>query len=411
MVKANSVVYNTRWRKSFPLEILAASLHRSTADPLPHRPRKRLSNPTHRVLLDRQLRAAFRPGKHLSANGIAVCHHRFQIPPNPSLFMYAVEAVDIVKTYGDVRALDGVTVRFEPGIVYGFLGPNGAGKTTLIRVLTTLLVPDSGSASVAGIDVLSNPVAARQRIGLAGQYAAVDEYLTGRENLEMVGRLYNLSAEEARRRSNDVLERIGLTEAANRQVGTYSGGMHRRLDLAASMVGRPEVLFLDEPTTGVDPQSRLDVWDLIEELVSEGTTLLLTTQYLEEADRMADRIGVIDRGKLIAEGTTDELKDRIGGDVVEIHVADEERADAAAAMARVAGEAATVEGSSISIPAIRGAQTVTAVVRELEAASIDPKDIALRKPTLDNVFLTLTGRKAEEEPSPTPARDLRRARA
>ena len=322
--------------------------------------------------------------------------------------MYAVEAVDIVKTFGDVRALDGVTVRFEPGIIYGFLGPNGAGKTTLIRVLTTLLVPDSGTASVAGINVLSNPVAARQRIGLAGQYAAVDEYLTGRENLEMVGRLYSLSTEEARKRANDVLERIGLIEAAHRQVRTYSGGMRRRLDLAASMVGRPEVLFLDEPTTGVDPQSRLDLWDLIEELVTEGTTLLLTTQYLEEADRMADRIGVIDRGKLIAEGTTDELKDRIGGDVVEVHVAPEERADAAGAMARVAGETATIDGSSISIPALRGAQTVTAVVRELEAASIDPKDIALRKPTLDNVFLTLTGRKAE--PTSTPTRGRRTAK-
>ena len=324
--------------------------------------------------------------------------------------MYAVEAVDIVKTFGDVRALDGVTVRFEPGIVYGFLGPNGAGKTTLIRVLTTLLTPDSGTASVAGIDVLSNPVAARQRIGLAGQYAAVDEYLTGSENLEMVGRLYNLSAEEARRRANDVLERIGLMENARRQVRTYSGGMRRRLDLAASMVGRPEVLFLDEPTTGVDPQSRLDLWDLIEELVTEGTTLLLTTQYLEEADRMADRIGVIDRGKLIAEGTADELKDRIGGDVVEIHVAVDDLAVAAEAMARVAGEEATVEGSSVSIPALRGTRTVTAVVRELDTASINPKDIALRKPTLDNVFLTLTGRKAEEDSTATPAPGRRRAK-
>ena len=324
--------------------------------------------------------------------------------------MYAVEAVDIVKTFGDVRALDGVTVRFEPGIVYGFLGPNGAGKTTLIRVLTTLLVPDSGTAKVSGIDVLSNPVAARQRIGLAGQYAAVDEYLTGRENLEMVGRLYNLSSEEARIRANDVLERIGLSEKAHSQIRTYSGGMRRRLDLAASMVGRPEVLFLDEPTTGVDPQSRLDLWDMIDELVSEGTTLLLTTQYLEEADRMADRIGVIDRGKLIAEGTVDELKDRIGGDVVEIHVTAEDRSAAAAAMTRVAGEEAAVEGSSISIPALRGTQTVTAVLRELGAASISPKDIALRKPTLDNVFLTLTGRKAEEESSPTPKRGRRRTR-
>ncbi len=325
--------------------------------------------------------------------------------------MYAVEAVDIVKTFGDVRALDGVTVRFEPGIVYGFLGPNGAGKTTLIRVLTTLLKPDSGTASVAGIDVLANPVAARQKIGLAGQYAAVDEYLTGRENIEMVGRLYSLSTVEARKRANDVLERIHLTDAANRQVGTYSGGMRRRLDLAASMVGRPEVLFLDEPTTGVDPQSRLALWDLIEELVFGGTTLLLTTQYLEEADRMADRIGVIDQGKLIAEGTTDELKDRLGGDVVEIHVASDDRAAAVEALTRLAGEQPTVVRSSISIPALRGAQTLTAVVRELDAASVDPKDIALRKPTLDDVFLTLTGHKAEEDSTPTPSPSRRRAEA
>ena len=321
--------------------------------------------------------------------------------------MYAVEAVDIVKTFGDVRALDGVTVRFEPGIVYGFLGPNGAGKTTLIRVLTTLLKPDSGSATVAGIDVLNDAVAVRQRIGLAGQYAAVDEYLTGRENIEMVGRLYNLSSAEATARADQVLERIKLADAAHRQVRTYSGGMRRRLDLAASMVGRPEVLFLDEPTTGVDPASRLDLWDLIEELVEGGTTLLLTTQYLEEADRLADRIGVIDHGKLIAEGTSDELKEQMGGDVVEIHVDSDDRSTAAAALGRVAGEEATVEGSSISIPAPDGASTLTAVVRELDQASIHPKDIALRKPTLDDVFLNLTGSKAEHETKPVAARGRR----
>jgi ABC-2 type transport system ATP-binding protein len=321
--------------------------------------------------------------------------------------MYAVEAVDIVKTFGETRALDGVTVRFEPGIVYGFLGPNGAGKTTLIRVLTTLLKPDSGIASVAGIDVLENAVAVRQKIGLAGQYAAVDEFLTGQENVEMVGRLYNLGVSEARDRANQVLERIHLTEAADRPVKTYSGGMRRRLDLAASMVGRPEVLFLDEPTTGVDPASRLDLWDLIEELVEGGTTLLLTTQYLEEADRLADRIGVIDHGKLIAEGTTDELKDQMGGDVVEIHVYPDDKTPAAAALARAGGDEPTIEGSTITIAAPEGARTLTAVVRELDAAAIEPKDIALRKPTLNDVFLTLTGHMAEDEAAPVPARGRR----
>jgi ABC-2 type transport system ATP-binding protein len=317
--------------------------------------------------------------------------------------MYAVEAVDIVKTFGDVHALDGVTVRFEPGIVYGFLGPNGAGKTTLIRVLTTLLKPDSGSASVAGLDVLNDAVSVRQRIGLAGQYAAVDEYLTGRENIEMVGRLYNLGQKDARDRAAQVLERIHLTDVADRQARTYSGGMRRRLDLAASMVGRPEVLFLDEPTTGVDPGSRLDLWDLIEELVEGGTTLLLTTQYLEEADRLADRIGVIDQGKLIAEGTSDELKAQMGGDVVEIHVHSDFKASAIEAMARVSSEEPTVLGAAISIPAPDGAKTLTTVVRELDQANIDPKDIALRKPTLDDVFLTLTGHKAEDETEPETA--------
>ncbi len=311
--------------------------------------------------------------------------------------MHAVEAQDIVKTFDDVVALNGVTVAFEPGIIYGLLGPNGAGKTTLIRVLTTLLKPDSGSASVAGIDVAAMPVAVRHRIGLAGQYAAVDEYLTGRENVEMVGRLYNLEAAEAHRRTSDLLERIKLTEAADRQVKTYSGGMRRRLDLAASIVGRPEVLFLDEPTTGIDPASRLDLWDLIEELVEGGTTLLLTTQYLDEADRLADRIGVINHGRLIAEGTSDELKTQMGGDVVEIHVSESDRAGAAQALMTVSGGELAQERNTFSIPAPNGSRTLTAVVRELDARGVEPNDIALRKPTLDDVFLALTGGRTEAE--------------
>jgi ABC-2 type transport system ATP-binding protein len=325
--------------------------------------------------------------------------------------MYAVEAHDVVKTFGDITALDGVSVSFEQGIVYGFLGPNGAGKTTLIRVLTTLLKPDSGTALVAGIDAIQDPVAVRHKVGLAGQFAAVDGFLTGRENVEMVGRLYNLSKKEASRRAEEVLERIHLIEAADRPVRTYSGGMKRRLDLAASIVGRPEVLFLDEPTTGVDPGSRLDLWDMIEELVEGGTTLLLTTQYLEEADRLADRIGVIDHGNLIDEGTSDELKDRLGGNVVEVHVAPDDRGTAAGALTTVADGELRTEGQSLLIPATRGALTLTAAVRALDDAGVTPQDIGLRRPTLDDVFLTLTGHKAEDElKAPTTARRGRRAR-
>jgi ABC-2 type transport system ATP-binding protein len=324
--------------------------------------------------------------------------------------MNAVEAHDVVKTFGDVTALDGVSVIFEEGIVYGFLGPNGAGKTTLIRVLTTLLKPDSGTAKVVGIDAIHDPVAVRHKIGLAGQFAAVDAFLTGRENVEMVGRLYNLSNKEASRRAEEVLERIHLIEAADRPVRTYSGGMKRRLDLAASIVGRPEVLFLDEPTTGVDPGSRLDLWDMIEELVEGGTTLLLTTQYLEEADRLADRIGVIDHGKLIDEGTSDELKDRLGGSVVEVHVASDDRGTAADALTAVADGELRTEGQSLLIPATRGALTLTAAVRALDDVGVTPQDIGLRRPTLDDVFLTLTGHKAETDFQSSPrARRGRRA--
>lgn len=309
--------------------------------------------------------------------------------------MFAVETNEVTKYFGDVHALEGVSLKFEPGIVYGLLGPNGAGKTTLIRILATLSRPTSGTALVGGIDVTQNPMAVRNRIGLGGQFAAVDGYQTGRENVEMVGRLYNLSDAETKKRAADVLDKISLTDAADRQVKTYSGGMKRRLDLAASIIGRPEILFLDEPTTGVDPGSRLDLWELIEELVAGGTTLLLTTQYLEEADRLADRIGVIDQGKLIAEGTSNELKARMGGDVVELSIDDADRARAAEALQRVAGEEPTTVGQSLQIPALRGVDTLTQVVRELDSSDIRPTDIALRKPTLDDVFLSLTGHAAE----------------
>jgi len=309
----------------------------------------------------------------------------------------AVTVTNVSLSFGDIQALDGASLAFEEGIVYGLLGPNGAGKTTLIRVLTTLLRPDSGSALVVGVDVVADPVGVRAQIGLAGQFAAVDQHLTGRENIEMVGRLYNLPKAEARGRAGEILERIHLTDAADRQVKTYSGGMKRRLDLAASMVGRPRVLFLDEPTTGVDPGSRVDLWNLIEDLVEGGTTLLLTTQYLDEADRLADRIGVIDYGKLIAEGTSDELKAKVGGDVVEIHAREEDMGEARACLFKVSGEEPDVEGSSLSIHAPDGSKTLAAVVRELDACGLEPKDIALRKPTLDDVFLTLTGHRAMDE--------------
>ncbi len=327
-----------------------------------------------------------------------------------------VRVADVVKTFGpQIRALDGISLEFEPGIIYGLLGPNGAGKTTLIRVLTTLLRPDSGSAWVAGIDVVADPTAARERIGLAGQFAAVDEYLSGRENVEMVARLYNLSPAEAKHRAADVLERIGLDDDADRLVRTYSGGMKRRIDLAASLVGRPEVLFLDEPTTGVDPASRIGIWDLLKDLVEGGTTVLLTTQYLDEADNLADRIAVIDQGRLISEGTGNELKDKLGGSVIEVSVAAEVREAAMDALRPIAGEDVTYEEyrDAVCFPAPDGSQTLLAAVRSLDAAGITPDDVALHKPTLDDVFLALTGHAAttEEEGEPEPvAADRKRRR-
>jgi ABC-2 type transport system ATP-binding protein len=304
-----------------------------------------------------------------------------------------VEVDGLVKQFnGGVRALDGLTLTVARGTVYGLLGPNGAGKTTLVRVLATLLPPDAGSARVAGIDVRHDPAGVRARIGLAGQVAAVDELLTGRENLEMVGRLYGLPRRQARHRAGEILERIRLTDAAERQVKTYSGGMRRRLDLAASLAGRPQVLLLDEPTAGLDPASRLDLWELIGDLVGTGTTVLLTTQYLEEAERLTDRIAVIDHGRLLSEGTGDQLKDRVGDAIVELRVPAEDQRRTLAALQRVgtARPAGDQRPGQIVLQAPAGARTLREALGRLDAAGITPVDAALRKPTLDEVFLRLT---------------------
>lgn len=310
----------------------------------------------------------------------------------------SIVADSVVRCFGDVRALDGVSLSVEAGTIYGLLGPNGAGKTTLIRVLTTLLKPDSGAGFVAGIDVVAHPSLARKSLGLAGQTAAVDEFLTGRENLVMVGSLYHLPAREVKLRATEVLERINLTDAGDRPVSTYSGGMRRRLDLAASLVGRPEVLFLDEPTTGLDPRSRLEMWGLINELVQDGATVMLTTQYLDEADRLADLIGVIDHGRLISEGTASELKAKLGGDIIDVAVSADDRDQAASVLSRITGREASWNDASFTftIPAANGATTLTEVVRGLDQAGVVPDDLALHRPSLDDVFLSLTGHPAEE---------------
>jgi ABC-2 type transport system ATP-binding protein len=310
----------------------------------------------------------------------------------------AIQAENLVKTFGDVRALDGVSLDVPEGTVLGLLGPNGAGKTTTVRVLTTLLQPDSGRATVAGVDVLKHPNKVRGLIGLSGQYAAVDEYLTGRENLRMVGELYQMSSRDAKARALELLEWFNLTEAMDRPAKTYSGGMRRRLDLAAALVVRPPVMFLDEPTTGLDPRNRLALWEVIESLVEQGTTLLLTTQYLEEADRLAHDIAVVDHGRVIARGTADQLKAQIGGERVEVVVhRREDLTEALAALAPYAKGDPAVENNTrrITVPVSGGAKVLADVIRELDARSIEIDDIGLRRPTLDDVFLSLTGHGAE----------------
>jgi ABC-2 type transport system ATP-binding protein len=326
----------------------------------------------------------------------------------------------LTKSFGTVQAVKGVDLAVEEGTVFGLLGPNGAGKTTTIRILTTLLQPDEGKATVAGFDVVRDAARLRPVIGLAGQFAAVDENLTGLENLEMVGRLYHLPRAEARKRAEEVLERFELADAAHRTAKTYSGGMRRRLDVGASLVGRPKVLFMDEPTTGLDPRSRLVLWELIQDLQKGGTTLLLCTQYLEEADNLCDRIAVIDLGTVIAEGTSTELKDKIGGEVLELHVAAEHLSPATDTLRGLgAGETSADQGTRlIRVPVgSEGPRVLLETVRKLDDVGIPIEDIALHRPTLDDVFLSLTGHAAEleleeetEAPEPEKKRRKRRDR-
>ncbi|MGC8633771.1 MAG: ATP-binding cassette domain-containing protein [Candidatus Limnocylindrales bacterium] len=313
---------------------------------------------------------------------------------------FAILTEGLARSYGPVKALRGIDLQVPEATVLGLLGPNGAGKTTAVRILSTLLLPDAGRALVAGRDVVREPDAVRSQIGLTGQYAAVDENLTGRENLELVGRLLHMGWAAARARADELLRAFELNDAGRRTVRTYSGGMRRRLDLAASLVGRPSVLFLDEPTTGLDPRSRVGLWAVIEELVAEGTTILLTTQYLEEADRLANRIAVIDDGEVIAEGTSAELKDRMGEDVVEMRLV--ESARAAEALALLAPLAAAeprmeTETGRLMLPVHHAGGTLTAVVRRLDGANLEVAELSLHRPSLDDVFLALTGRRAETE--------------
>ena len=315
--------------------------------------------------------------------------------------MKSVEAVDLVKTYdkGKVRALDGLNLDVNEGTVLGVLGPNGAGKTTTVRILTTLLTPDSGSATVAGIDVIKDPGKVREVIGLSGQYAAVDETLTGWDNLVMFGRLYHLSPSAAKKRAEELLEQFSLTEAAKRSIRTYSGGMRRRLDLAASLIVKPKILFLDEPTTGLDPRGRQEMWGVIQTLVRGGTTLLLTTQYLEEADQLADEIAVIDHGKVIARGTSDQLKRQVGGERLEIIAEAKDLVKVTEIVAAISSVKPMVDENlrQVSAPVTTSSRALIDAARALDEAGIHPLDIGLKRPSLDDVFISLTGHIAEEK--------------
>ncbi len=329
----------------------------------------------------------------------------------------AIKASGLAKAYGDVVALNGIDIEVEQGTVLGLLGPNGSGKTTTVRILATLLQADSGSASVGGFDVATQPDEVRSVIGLTGQYAAVDEYLTGRENLELFGRLFHLSKFDAAKRAAELLDRFDLSDAADRGIKGYSGGMRRRLDLAASLIGRPNVLFLDEPTTGLDPRSRQGMWEVIEDLISEGTTVLLTTQYLEEADQLANRIVVLDHGNVIAKGTSNELKSQVGGDRIEIVVESVGDVANAAALIQEFGSAPAITEDltkTILLPVAGGSTAIVNIVRKLDEKKISIADIALRRPTLDDVFLSLTGHateNTEEVSKPAKGRRGRKARS
>jgi ABC-2 type transport system ATP-binding protein len=325
----------------------------------------------------------------------------------------AILVEGLVKSFGQVRALRGIDLAVPRGTVLGVLGPNGAGKTTAVRILTTLLQPDAGRALVEGRDVVREAAAVRRTIGLAGQSAAIQEELTGRENLEIIGRLYHMSWRAARSRAAELLEQFDLADAADRRSKNYSGGMQRRLDLAASLVGYPQVLFLDEPTSGLDPRSRLGMWDIIRKLVAGGTTLLLTTQYLDEADELADEIVVIDHGLVIAAGTSEELKGRVGGDVVEFTVPDRGRvADAVTAIAQI-GESEPHVDSETGVVSVgvggAGSEALVQAVRSLDGAGVETRGLALRRPSLDDVFMALTGHAAEDEQAPDRRRGRRKA--
>ncbi len=316
--------------------------------------------------------------------------------------MHAFEVQNLVKSFGSVKALDGVTLRAKQGEIFGLLGPNGAGKTTLVRLLSTLITPDSGTAQVLGLDVVGQAEKVRHSIGLAGQFAAVDEFLTGYENLYMVGRLYQLDSTTAKKRAGDILAKLSLSDAADRQAKTYSGGMRRRLDLGACLVGQPQVLFLDEPTTGLDPRTRLELWAIIENLVSGGTSIILTTQYLEEADRLAKNIAVIDKGKVIAEGTSAQLKSRLGGEVVELEVATKQELDKARkALSSLSKQPPKISdnGLGLNISSPDGSKMLMRVVEALNKTHIVPTTISLHSPSLDDVFLALTGKATHEETS------------